>query len=565
MLYWVPLLAIVLPPVLLVGGLVARRWTVRLPKATPANTCMHCGYNLTGNVSGRCPECGEVAVLGPGQRRVGNAFLHGGVTTAAVLGGLGCLLLMCTFSSSIETLERYWYDLAPNGWLLAAAERDDLNASAYVLGILVARDMDGALSGAEQQQLIDALVKQVDSAAAATITYWEMELVDDAFVRPLETHEELGRLKPAQSAVLDAHAVQSIDRALDSGRGRHVFFQTSFTDSFDRVRRRLENSRLSASHGRKLFDALLRGTMPEERAEFLTRFTIGQQLVTTLLELHAQDMLTPAQSTRLVSDLLGAEPLTVLEPNLEGQPLLVRVPLKPVGARLLRPLLDTGLHGGRKPAMIQLDARLIDPTSGATFARLAGHEDHERLSEPDGILFAFPTAAGMLLSAEIEWGLTYQPSPNAAPTTLDARGRITLPPRIAAADWEILREDPGMMPVLHELTTLSARRSGSGGEVSLTLSWTIEDHDDQLLLPLAHRVKLTGLKGEMLRPQCGKLPEYVDLAPGGSWRTCLCGLVSDGPLPEELLIELTPDEGRAARAPQRHAWAGTYRRVVAVE
>ncbi len=23
--------------------------------------CIHCGYNLTGNVSGRCPECGEAA------------------------------------------------------------------------------------------------------------------------------------------------------------------------------------------------------------------------------------------------------------------------------------------------------------------------------------------------------------------------------------------------------------------------------------------------------------------------------------------------------------------------
>ena len=22
--------------------------------------CIHCGYNLTGNVSGRCPECGAV-------------------------------------------------------------------------------------------------------------------------------------------------------------------------------------------------------------------------------------------------------------------------------------------------------------------------------------------------------------------------------------------------------------------------------------------------------------------------------------------------------------------------
>jgi hypothetical protein len=25
------------------------------------NPCVHCGYSLTGNVSGRCPECGRTA------------------------------------------------------------------------------------------------------------------------------------------------------------------------------------------------------------------------------------------------------------------------------------------------------------------------------------------------------------------------------------------------------------------------------------------------------------------------------------------------------------------------
>ncbi|RJP32468.1 MAG: hypothetical protein C4547_13800 [Phycisphaerales bacterium] len=25
----------------------------------PPNECGHCGYDLTGNVSGRCPECGR--------------------------------------------------------------------------------------------------------------------------------------------------------------------------------------------------------------------------------------------------------------------------------------------------------------------------------------------------------------------------------------------------------------------------------------------------------------------------------------------------------------------------
>ena len=31
----------------------------------PPGHCQSCGYNLTGNVSGRCPECGEPVADGP--------------------------------------------------------------------------------------------------------------------------------------------------------------------------------------------------------------------------------------------------------------------------------------------------------------------------------------------------------------------------------------------------------------------------------------------------------------------------------------------------------------------
>jgi hypothetical protein len=38
-------------------------WTIALP-TPPADACDRCGYNLTGNVSGRCPECGtQIASL----------------------------------------------------------------------------------------------------------------------------------------------------------------------------------------------------------------------------------------------------------------------------------------------------------------------------------------------------------------------------------------------------------------------------------------------------------------------------------------------------------------------
>ena len=32
-------------------------WSAR--RAAPTDDCLHCGYNLTGNVSRRCPECGR--------------------------------------------------------------------------------------------------------------------------------------------------------------------------------------------------------------------------------------------------------------------------------------------------------------------------------------------------------------------------------------------------------------------------------------------------------------------------------------------------------------------------
>ncbi len=45
-------------------------WPVRRRKL-PGH-CQKCGYDLTGNVSGRCPECGEAVGqgLGDAQRRV---------------------------------------------------------------------------------------------------------------------------------------------------------------------------------------------------------------------------------------------------------------------------------------------------------------------------------------------------------------------------------------------------------------------------------------------------------------------------------------------------------------
>ncbi len=36
-----------------------KRWERRLERRRAEGRCVVCGYNLTGNVSGVCPECGE--------------------------------------------------------------------------------------------------------------------------------------------------------------------------------------------------------------------------------------------------------------------------------------------------------------------------------------------------------------------------------------------------------------------------------------------------------------------------------------------------------------------------
>lgn len=46
---WIPFLLVAVPTLLL--------W-LRDRRPIPAHCCQRCGYDLTGNVSGRCPECG---------------------------------------------------------------------------------------------------------------------------------------------------------------------------------------------------------------------------------------------------------------------------------------------------------------------------------------------------------------------------------------------------------------------------------------------------------------------------------------------------------------------------
>jgi hypothetical protein len=47
--FWIPFVFVAMPTALL-------WWLDR--RSIPPDQCRKCGYNLTGNVSGRCPECG---------------------------------------------------------------------------------------------------------------------------------------------------------------------------------------------------------------------------------------------------------------------------------------------------------------------------------------------------------------------------------------------------------------------------------------------------------------------------------------------------------------------------
>ena len=51
---WLPAVAAALPPAFWLAH--------RLRRRPPPGLCRRCGYNLTGNVSGNCPECGDPIV-----------------------------------------------------------------------------------------------------------------------------------------------------------------------------------------------------------------------------------------------------------------------------------------------------------------------------------------------------------------------------------------------------------------------------------------------------------------------------------------------------------------------
>ncbi len=56
---WIPLCALLVLTVTLARGM----------RRTKPGHCLRCGYDLTGNVSGRCPECGHRISTAQGRAR----------------------------------------------------------------------------------------------------------------------------------------------------------------------------------------------------------------------------------------------------------------------------------------------------------------------------------------------------------------------------------------------------------------------------------------------------------------------------------------------------------------
>ncbi|MBN1512041.1 MAG: hypothetical protein JXB13_08500 [Phycisphaerae bacterium] len=68
---WIPLLLLALPTALL--------W--HRDRRPPKGHCRNCGYNLTGNVSGVCPECGEATGEVPGDQATCHELTRSGMRT----------------------------------------------------------------------------------------------------------------------------------------------------------------------------------------------------------------------------------------------------------------------------------------------------------------------------------------------------------------------------------------------------------------------------------------------------------------------------------------------------
>jgi hypothetical protein len=141
--------------------------------------CRRCGYDVTGNVSGRCPECGaELAgrrsvVTGMRPRRAGVALLG----FAIALGGLGMGSPRAwRIAKSVE-----WYHHVPAFWVLRELNSPRPGVPMRAFDELKRRWGAGELNEVRRRQFVDRLLQsEVDQSLPS------LKAKDDAFKFLLE-------------------------------------------------------------------------------------------------------------------------------------------------------------------------------------------------------------------------------------------------------------------------------------------------------------------------------------------------------------------------------------------
>jgi len=141
-----------------VGAVVFFRGKYRRVGTTPR--CPRCEYNLTGNDSGVCPECGaaftaKMLVHGERPRRAGPAII-----------GVVLMLIGLTFggllgSGMVSQVE--WYHYRPLRWVMRDLDSTFPGADAKAWAELERRDAQKSLSPSQRIEWLDRAIKDLDS------------------------------------------------------------------------------------------------------------------------------------------------------------------------------------------------------------------------------------------------------------------------------------------------------------------------------------------------------------------------------------------------------------------
>jgi hypothetical protein len=124
--------------------------------------CRRCGYDATGNVSGRCPECGadlsarRAVVIGVRHRRRGLIAL----AIVLILGGLGTGSPRARqFVASIE-----WYHHVPASWVVRDFDSPMAVTRDRAFDEILRREKAGNLSASKRHDFIERMLRAYVSA-----------------------------------------------------------------------------------------------------------------------------------------------------------------------------------------------------------------------------------------------------------------------------------------------------------------------------------------------------------------------------------------------------------------